>query len=120
MKQKGQHQCQPLHKLTKPNRTPRLMKQTNNTNYRTNAPPNRMTLGPWQTSQQTRKQFTEPLSQNTAPTKITRTYSRHFHPTSSALKRHPRHTRRTLAQLKTNRSTFPKSYLHKINAHKHS
>ena len=37
MKQKSQHPCHPLHKLTKQNHTPRLIKQTtfNNTSYTT-------------------------------------------------------------------------------------
>ena len=48
--------------------------------------------------------------------KILRTHPPH---TSSSEERLPRLTRRTLAQLRTNKSPFLKSYLHKVDAKTH-
>ena len=119
----AQHPCYPLHKLTKQNRTPRPMKQNhlqkhNLHNQHTNKTKHRDHGG------HISKQESNSLShchKNTSQEEITTKYYKYFHPTSVALKGHyPRHTRRTLVLLRTNTFPFFKSYLHKINAHKHT
>ena len=83
----------------------------NNTNCTTSIPtnPNTVTMG--QTSQQTRKQLTQSLLQNTSPKKITTKYYKHSHPTSVALKRHSPSTPTYPIPIKNKEICFPQILL---------
>ena len=119
-KQKTQHPSHPLHKHTYFN-TPRLKKPTifNNGRYTTNISTDPHTVTTTDIKTNMRHIHTSIVSRHLATrgnNKILRTPPPH---TSSSEERLPRLTCRTLAQLRTNKSPFLKSYLHKVNAKTH-
>ena len=120
-KQKTQHPSHPLHKHTTYFNTPRLKKPTifNNGRYTTNIPTDPHTVTTTDTKTNMRHIHTSIVSRHLATrgnNKILRTPPPHI---SSSEERLPRLTRRTLAQLRTNKSPFLKSYLHKVDAKTH-
>ena len=120
-KQKTQHPLHPLHKHTTYFNTPRLKKPTifNNGRYTTNIPTDPHTVTTTDTKTNMRHIHTSIVSRHLATrgnNKILRTPPPHI---SSSEERLPRLTRRTLAQLRTNKSPFLKSYLHKVDAKTH-
>ena len=114
IKQKSQHPCHPLHKLTKQNHTPKVMKRITLNNI-TN--PNTTTMADISANQKTMhsaivtKHLTK-INHN----KILQALPPNICSSEETL---PRHTRRALAKPRTNKSPFLKSYLHKIDSHKH-
>ena len=120
-KQKTQHPSHPLHKHTTYFNTPRLKKNTifNNGRYTTNIPTDPHTVTTTDIKTNMRHIHTSIVSRHLATrgnNKILRTPPPH---TSSSEEILPRLTRRTLAQLRTNKSPFLKSYLHKVDAKTH-
>ena len=120
-KQKTQHPSHPLHKHTTYFNTPRQKKTTifNNGRYTTNIPTYPHTVTTTDIKTNMRHIHTSIVSRHLATrgnNKILRTPPPH---TSSSEKILPRLTRRTLAQLRTNKSPFLKSYLHKVDAKTH-
>ena len=120
-KQKTQHPSHPLHKHTTYFNTPRLKNPTifNNGRYTTNIPTDPHTVTTTDIKTNMRHIHTSIVSMHLATrgnNKILRTPPPH---TSSSEERLPRLTRRTLAQLRTNKSPFFKSYLHKVDAKTH-
>ena len=108
-KQKTQHPSHPLHKHTTYFNTPRLKNTIfNYDRYTTNIPTDPHTI----TTITTVSRHLVTRGNN----KILRTPPPH---TSSSEERLRRLTRRTLAQLRTNKSPFLKSYLHKVDAKSH-
>ena len=110
IRQKAQHPTHPLHKPTIHPHTPRLKKQTtfNNINYTTN-------IG---TQQQISANSTQIHTSIVQTHLLQRTHNKLIHqhapkisPSELSL---PRETRRTLAQLRTNKSAILISYLHKV------
>ena len=119
-KQKTQHQAHPLHKHTTYFNTSRL-KNTIFTNgrYTTHIPTDPHTVTTTDIKTTMRHIHTSIVSRHLATRgnyKILRTPPPH---TSSSEERLPRITCRTLAQLRTNKSPFLKSYLHKVDAKTH-
>ena len=120
-KQKTQHPSHPLHKHTTYFNTPRLTKPTifNNGRYTTNIPSDPHTVTTTDIKTNMRHIHTSIVSRHLATrgnNNILRTPPPH---TSSSEEILPRRTRRTLAQLRTNKSPFLKSYLHKVDAKTH-
>ena len=120
-KQKTQHPSHPLHKHTTYFNTPRLKKTTifNNGRYTTNIPTDPHTVTTTDIKTNMRHIHTSIVSRHLATrgnNKILRTPTPH---TSSSEEILPRLTHRTLAQLRTNKSPFLKSYLHKVDAKTH-
>ena len=120
-KQKTQHPSHPLHKHTTYFNTPRLKKPTifNNGRYTTNIPTDPHTVTTTDIKTNMRHIHTSIVSRHLATrgnNKILRTPPPH---TCSSAEILPRLTRRTLAQLRTNKSPFLKSYLHKVDAKTH-
>ena len=117
-KQKTQHPSHPLHKHTTYFNTPRLKKPTifNNGRYTTNIPTYPHTVTTTDIKTNVRHIHTSIVSRHLATrgnNKILRTPSPH---NSSSEERLPRLTRRTLANLRTNKSPFLKSYLQKVDS----
>ena len=104
--------------LAKQNRAPRLMKQTT-FNYTTNMQtvPNTLTIADISANKEAVHSaiVTKHLTESNH-TKILQALPPNICSSEETL---PRHTRRTQAQLRTNKSPFVKSYLHKMEAHKH-
>ena len=121
-KQKIQHPSHPLHKHTTYFNTPRLKKLTifNNGRYTTNIPTDPHIVTTTDIKTNMRHIQTSIVSRHLATrgnNKILRTPPPH---TSSSEEILPRLTRRTLSQLRTNKSPFLKSYLHKVDAKTHT
>ena len=112
-----EHPCHPLHKLTKHNCTPKLMKQTtfnNTTNIPTN--PNTVTMADISANKKT-------IHSAIVTKHLTKRHNNKIQALPpnicSSEETLPRHTRRTLAQLRTDKSPFLTFYLYIIDAHKH-
>ena len=117
VRQKAQYPSHPLYIYTTHNTSLRLMKPTtfNNSRYTTNIPTDPCTVTTADIKANMHDIHTRILSQHLAArdnNKILRTHPPQVSSTEGNL---PRHTRRTLAQLRTNKSPFLLSYLHKIN-----
>ena len=119
-KQKTQHPSHPLHKHTTYFNIPRLKNTIfNNGCYTTNIPTVTHTVTTTYIKTNMRLIHASIVSRHLATggnNKILRTPPPHI---SSSEERLPRLTRRTLAQLRTNKSPFLKSYLHKVDAKTH-
>ena len=120
-KQKTQHPSHPLHKHTTYFNTPRLKKPTifNNGRYTTNIPTDPHTVTTTDIKTNMRHIHTSIVSRHLATRgyyKILRSPPSHISSSEEIL---PRLTRRTLTQLRTNKSPFLKSYFHKVNAKTH-
>ena len=119
-KQKTQHPSLPLHKHTTYFNTPRLKNTIfNNGLYTTNIPTDPYTVTTIDIKTNMCHIHTSIVSRHLATrgnNKILRTPPPH---TSSSEERLPRLPRRTLAQLRTNKSHLLKSYLHKVDAKTH-
>ena len=121
-KQKTQHPSHPLHKHTTYFNTPRLKKTLFLTTAATQQTfPQTLQYQPTTTDIKTnmRHIHTSIVSRHLATrgnNKIIHTPPPHI---SSSEERLPRRTRCTLAQLRTNKSPFFKSYLHKVDAKTH-
>ena len=107
--------------LSTHNTSQRLMKPTtfNNSRYTTNIPTDPCTVTTADIKANMRDIYTTIVSHHLAArddNKILRTHPPRVSSTEENL---PRHTRRTLAQLRTNKSPFFLSYLHKIDASTH-
>ena len=116
-----QHPSHPLHKHTTYFNTSRQNKRTifNNGHYTTNIPTDPHTVTTTDIKTNMRHIHTLIVSRHLATrgnNKILRTPPPHI---SSSEERLSRLTRRTLAQLRTNKSPFLKSYLHKVDAKRH-
>ena len=116
-RQKTQDPNHPLHHLTNLPRNPRNKKQTifQNDNYTTN-----LDTDPQLTTEHTIKQnmktihtrITEQHLLNRLPNKVLADHAPTINTSEESL---TKHKRRTLAQLRTNKSPFLQSYLHKID-----
>ena len=119
-KRKTQHPSHPLHKHTTYFNTPRLKKHYFLTTAATQQTiPQTPTVTTTDIKTNMRHIHTSIVSRHLATrgnNKILRTPPPH---TSSSEERLPRLTRRTLSQLRTNKSPFLKSYLHKVDAKTH-
>ena len=119
-KQKTQYPSHPLHKHTTYFNTPRLKNTIfNNGRYTTNIPTDPHTVTTTDIKTNMRHINTSIVSRHLATRgnyKILRTHPPDI---SSSEERPPCHTRGTLAQLRTNKSPFFKSYLHKVDAKSH-
>ena len=119
-KQKTQHPSHPLHKYTTYFNTPRLKKHYfTNGRYTTNIHTDPHTVTTTDIKTNMRHIHISIISRHLATrgnNKILRTLPPHI---SSSEERLPRLTRRTRAQFRTNKSTFLKSYLHKVDAKTH-
>ena len=120
-KQKTQHPSHTLNKHTIYFYTPRLLKNPNfnNGRYTTNIPTNPHTVTTTDLKTNMHHIHTSIVSRYLATrgnNKILHTPPPH---TSISEERLPRLTRRTLAQLRTNKSPFLKSYLHRVDATTH-
>ena len=119
-KQKTQHPSHPLHKHTTYFNTPRLKKTIfNNGRYTTNIPtdPHKVATTDIKTNMRhIHKSIVSRYLATRGNNKILRTPPPHISSSEEIL---PRLTRRTLTQLRTNKSPFLKSYLHKFNAKTH-
>ena len=118
---KHSHPSHPHHKHTTYFNTPRLKKQLFLTTVATqkNIPTDPHTFTTTDIKTNMRHIHTSIVSRHLATrgnNKILRTPPPH---TSSSEERLPRLTRRTLAQLRTNKSLFLKSYLHKVDSKTH-
>ena len=119
-KQKTQHPSHPLHKHTTYFNTPRLKNTIfNNGRNTTNIPTDPHTVTTTYIKTNVRHIHTSIVSRHLATrgnNKILRTPPPHISSPEEIL---PRLTRRTRAQLRTNKSPFLKSYLHKVDAKSH-
>ena len=119
-KLKTQHPSHSLHKHTTYFNTPRLKPTIlNNGCYTTNIPTDPHTVTTTDIKTNMRHIHTSIVSRHLATrdnNKILRTPPAHISSSEEIL---PRLIRRTLAQLRTNKSPFLKSYLHKVNAKSH-
>ena len=116
-KQETQHPSHPLHIHTTYFNTPRLKKSTivNNGHYTTNIPI--VTTTDIKTNMRHIHTY---IYLGIYPQEAITKYYAHLHHTLAALKKLlPRLTRCTLSQLRTNKSPFLKSYLHKVDAKSH-
>ena len=120
-KQKTQHPSHPLHKHTTYFNTPRLKKNTifNNGRYTTNISTDPHTITTTDIKSNMRHIHTSIVYRHLATrgnNKILHTHPPHI---SSSEERLSILTCHTLAQLRTNKSPFLKSYFHKVNAKSH-
>ena len=121
-RQKAQHPSHPLHICTtNPTRPSRLKNPTTfyNPQYTTNIPTDPRTVTSTDIQAIMRLIHTSIVSKYLAArdnNKILRTAPPHISSSEETL---PRHMRRTLAQLRTNKSPFLKTYLHKVDAISH-
>ena len=117
--QKTQHPSHPVHKHTTYFNTQRLKKTLffNNGRYTTNISTDPHTVSTTDIKTNMRHIHTSIASRHLA----TRGNNKRTPPpnVSSSEKRLPRLTHRTIAQLRTNKFPFLKSYLHKVNAKSH-
>ena len=91
----------------------------NNSRYTTNIPTDPCTVTTADIKANMRDIHTTIVSQHLAARDNNKILRTHPPQVSSTEENLPRHTRRTLAQLKTNKSPFLLSYLHKIDASTH-
>ena len=119
--QKAQYPSHPLYRYTTHNTSQRLMKPTtfNNSRYTTNIPTDPCTVTTADIKANMRDIHTTIVSQHLAARDNNKILRTHPPQVSSTEENLPRHTRRTLAQLRTNKSPFLLSYLHKIDALTH-
>ena len=117
VRQKAQYPSHPLYIYTAHNTSLRLMKPTtfNNSRYTTNIPTDPCTVTTADIKANMHDIHTRILSQHLAARDNNKILRTHPPQVSSTEENLPRHTRRTLAQLRTNKSPFLLSYLHKIN-----
>ena len=121
IRQKAQYPSHPLYKYTTHNNSQRLMKPTtfNNSRYTTNIPTGPCTVTTADIKANMRDIHTTIVSQHLAARDNNKILRTHPPQVSSTEENLPRHTRRTLAQPRTNKSPFLLSYLHKIDASTH-
>ena len=119
--QKAQYPSHPPYRYTTHNSSQQLVKPTtfNNSRYTTNIPTDPCTVTTANIKTNMRNIHTS-MSLSTLLQETIIKYCSHTHRKSATLKNLPRNTRRTLAQLSTNRSLFLLSYLHKIDASTHT
>ena len=115
IRQKAQHPTHPLHKLTIHPHTPRLKKQTtfNNINYTTNIDTHPDTVTQQQISANSTQIHTSIVQTHLMQRNHNKLIHQHAPKISPSELSLPRETRRTLAQLRTNKSPILISYLHK-------
>ena len=111
-RQKAQYPSHPLHRYTTHNTSQRLMKPTN-------IPTDPCTVTTADIKAKMRDIHTSIVSQHLAARDNNKILRTHPPQVSSTEENVPRHTRRTLAQVRTNKSPFLLSYLHKIDASTH-
>ena len=121
IRQIAQHPTHPLHKLTIHPHTPRLKKQTtfNNINYTTNIDTHPDTVTQQQISANSTQIHTSIVQiqlMQRNHNKLIHQHALKISPSGLSL---PRETRRTLAQLRTNKSPILISYLHKVDETHH-
>ena len=121
-RQKAQHPTHPLHKLTIHPHTPRLKKQTtfNNINYTTNIDTHPDTVTPQQISANSTQIHTSIVQTHLLQrnhNKLIHQYAPKISPSELSLLRE---TRRTLAQLRMNKSPILIAYLHKVDETHHT
>ena len=121
IRQKAQHPTHPLHKLTIHPHTPRLKKQTtfNNTNYTTNIDTHPDTVTQQQISVNSTQIHTSIVQSHLMQRNHNKLIHQHAPKISPSELSLPRETRRTLAQLRTNKSPILISYLHKVDETHH-
>ena len=121
IRQKSQYPSHPLYKYTTHNNSQRLKKPTtfNNSRYTTNISTDPCTVTTADIKANMRDIHTTIVSQHLAARDNNKILRTHPPQVSSTEENLPRHTRRTLAQLRTNKSPFLLSYLHKIDASTH-
>ena len=108
VKQKAQYPSHPLYIYTTHNTSQRLMKPTtfNNSRYTTNIPTDLCTVTTADIKAYMRDIHTSIVSQHLAARDNNKIQRTHPPQVSSTEENLPRHTRRTLAQLRTNKSPF--------------
>ena len=121
VRQKAQYPSHPLYRYTTHNTSQRLMKPTtfNNSRYTTNILIAPCTVTTADIKANMRDIHTTIVSQHLTVRDNNKILRTHPPQVSSTEENLPRHTRRTLAQLRTNKSPFLLSYLHKIDASTH-
>ena len=121
VRQKAQYPSHPLYRYTTHNTSQRLKKPTtfNNSRYTTNISTDPCTVTTADIKANMRDIHTIIVSQHLAARDNNKILRTHPPQVSSTEENLPRHTRRTLAQLRTNKSPFLISYLHKIDASTH-
>ena len=122
IRQKAQHPTHPLHKLTIHPHTPRLIKQTtfNNINYTTNIDTHPDTVTQQQISANSTQIHTSIVQTHLLQRNHNKLIHQHAPKISSSELSLLRETRRTLAQLRTNKSPILISYLHKVDETHHT
>ena len=115
------HPTHPLHKLTIHPHTPRLKIQTtfNNTNYTTNIDTHPDTVTQQQISVNSTQIHTSIVQSHLMQRNHNKLIHQHAPKISPSELSLPRETRRTLAQLRTNKSPILISYLHKVDETHH-
>ena len=121
VRQKAQYPLHPLYRYTTHNTSQRLMKPTtfSNSLYTTNIPTELSTVISADIKANMRDIHTSMVSQHLAARDNNKILRTHPPQVSSTEKNIPWHTRRTLAQLRTNKFPFLLSYLHKIDTSTH-
>ena len=121
VRQKSQYPSHPLHRYTAHNTSQRQKKPTtfNNSRYTTNIPTDPCNVTTADIKANMRDIHTSIVSQHLAARDNIKIFHTHQPQVSSTEENLPRHTRRTLAQLRTNKSRFLLSYLDKIDASTH-
>ena len=124
IRQKVQHPTHPLHKLTIHPHTPRLKKQTtfnniNNINYTTNIDTHPNTVTQHQITANSTQIHTSIVQTYLLQRNHNKLIHQHAHKISPSEFSLPIKTRRTLAQLRTNKSPILISYLHKVDKTHH-
>ena len=118
---KSKYPSHPLHRYTTHNTSQWRMKPTtfNNSRYTTKIPTDPCTVTTADIKANMRDIHTSIVSQHLAARDNNKILRTHPPQVSSTEENLPRHTCRTLAQLRTNKSPFLLSYLHKIDASTH-
>ena len=121
IRQKAQHPTHPLHKLTIHPHTPRLKKQTtfNNINYTTNIDTHPDTVTQQHISANSTQIHTSIVQTHLMQRNHNKLIHQHAPKISPSELSLPRETRRTLGQLRTNKSPILISYLHKVDETHH-
>ena len=120
IRQKAQHPTHPLHKLTIHPQTPRLKKQTT-FNYTTNIDTHPDTVSQQQISANSTQIHTSIVQSHLLQRNHNKIIHQHAPKISlSELSPPPRESRRTLVQLRTNKSPILISYLHKVDETHHT
>ena len=116
IRQKAQHPTHPLHKLTIHPHTSRLKKNPfNNINYTTNIDTHPDTVTQQQISANSTQIHTSIVQTHLMQRNHNKLIHQHAPKISPSELSLPRETRRTLAQLRTNKSPILISYLHKVD-----